>query len=99
MAALFDELLFDPSFFRKKEGETYPVSAQLEFANSQPRNGQTGVRKTNIGRLDPTDLLTMDVALLSDANRDYFIAFLRGGYGSAYGFRAYLPACKRPPTV
>lgn len=68
-----------------------PVSAQLEFANSQPKNAQTGIRQTNVGRLDPVEACTVDVSLLTEENRAYFIKFIRGGRGSAYGFRFYAP--------
>jgi hypothetical protein len=91
MAALFDEILFDFNLIRKKAGEQYPVSAQLEYANAQPKNAQTAMRKTNIGRLDPVELLTLDIALLTEADRTYFINHLRGGQGSGVGFRCFLP--------
>lgn len=86
-----DEILFDTSLIRKKSGEVYPVSAQLEYANSQPRNAQTGVRQTNVGRYDPTETDSVDIGLLDNESRRYFIRFLRGGQGSAVGFRCYLP--------
>lgn len=91
MAANFDDILFKPSLIRKESGGKYPVSAQLEFANSQPRNAQTGIRKTNVGRLDAVETATVDLGLLDDTDRRYVINFLRGGQGSAVGFRAYLP--------
>jgi hypothetical protein len=91
MAALFDELLFRPDLFRKKDTENFPVTAQLEWANSQPRNAQTGIRTTSVGRLDPVNTFTMSVGLLNAADMDYVNTFLRGGYGSAYGCRMYLP--------
>jgi hypothetical protein len=91
MATIFDEILFDPSLFRKESGSKYPVSATLEWANSQPRNAQTGVRKTAVGRLDAINLFTLDVALLNASDSLYLQSFLRGGQGSACGFRAYLP--------
>lgn len=91
MATVVDDLLFDPTLFRKESGSQYPVSASLEWANSQPRNGQTGIRKTAVGRLDPINIFTMDIALLDAADNAYIQNFLRGGQGSAVGFRGYLP--------
>lgn len=87
----FDELLFNSALIRKRTGERYPVSAQLEFANSQPKNAQTGIRQTNVGRLDPIETATYDLGLLDDTSRRYLLTFIRGGRGSAYGFRFYAP--------
>jgi hypothetical protein len=91
MVTLVDEVLFDPWLMRKPTAEKYPITATLEWANSQPRNGQTAVRKTNVGRLDATENVSADLSLLNEADRDYFIRFLRGGQGSAVGFRAWMP--------
>jgi hypothetical protein len=91
MAALFDHILLDPGLLRKEATDKYPVSANLEWANSQPRNALTGVRKTTVGRLDAIEIITVDLALLNDNDRQYFISHLRGGQGSSYGMRIYLP--------
>jgi hypothetical protein len=87
----FDEILFDSELIRTEAREKFPVSAQLEFGNSQPRNAQTGIRQTNVGRLDAIEGVTVDLGLLDDTDRRYFINFIRGGQGSAIGCRVYLP--------
>lgn len=91
MAALFDELLLNPNLIRRRAEEEAPLSAKLEFGNSQPRNAQTAVRKTNVGRQDPVEVITLDLGLLDDDDRRYLINVVRGGKGSAVGLRVYLP--------
>jgi hypothetical protein len=96
MAATFDESLLDPLLMRKRAEDKYPVTATLEFANQQPRNSMTAVRKTNVGRLDATENIQADLSMLEDDDRTYFVYFLRGGQGSAVGFRATTPSTWRP---
>lgn len=85
MAILFDEILFDPSLI------TAWGSGSPEFANTQIRNPASGIVKTNVSRSDPLEGATLDLSLLTPANREYFLNFWRGGYGNAVGFRARIP--------
>lgn len=91
MPANFDETLFDFELIRAGAGEKFPVTATLEFGNAQPRNAQTAIRKTNVGRLDAVQTCNLDLRLLEEAERAYLNNIIRGGQGSAVGLRVYLP--------
>lgn len=78
----FDETLFDPSIIAAGG------SGSPEFANTIIKNPSTGIYKVNINRYDPVETWFIDLGLLTDAQREYVSKFWRGGYGSAYGFRA-----------
>jgi len=82
----FDETLLDPSLIAAGG------SGSPEFANTIIRNPATGIYKVNINRYDPIEVWTIDLNLLTDTQRSYAIRFWRGGFGSAYGFRAAIPA-------
>lgn len=82
----FDEVLFDPGII-SAGGMGSP-----EFANTIIRNPSTGIYKVNINRFDPIENWTVDLNLLSDAQREYTSRFWRGGYASAFGFRARIPS-------
>lgn len=86
MAALFDEVLFDPSLFQAG------ASGSPEFANTLIRNPATGIYKVNVNRYDPVEVWTIDLHLLDDNERNYVSRFWRGGFGSAYGFRVIVPS-------
>src|SRR5687768_9341100 len=81
VAHLFDEILLDPNVFQAS------LQGWPEFANTVIRNPKTGVHKTNVNRFDPTEVLTVNMALLTSTQRDYLIRMWRGGYGSGVGFR------------
>lgn len=79
---LFDEILLDPNIFAQATFQGWP-----EFANTVIRNPKTGVHKTNVNRFDAVEILTVDLGLLTTAQRSYLIRMWRGGYGSGVGFR------------
>lgn len=87
----FHEVLLDPDIVLAAEGGQSPISGFPEFKNEHHVNEKTGVWKTNVGRLDPPEMLSLDVKLLSDTARRYFLRFYRGGFGSAIGFRFQVP--------
>lgn len=83
---VFDEILLDPNVFTdERSGGSFV--GWPEFANTVIRNPKTGVHKTNVNRYDPTEVLTVNMGLLTTAQRDYLIKMWRGGYGSGVGFR------------
>lgn len=88
---VFHEILFDYRLVKAKEGQPAPVQAALVYANTQPQNPQTGIRKTNVGRLDPSENVTFDLGLQDEGDRRYLVNIIRGGYGSAIGLRMMLP--------
>jgi hypothetical protein len=85
----FHEVLFDPDIILGA-GQS-PVTGFPEFKNEHLRNEKTAVVKTNVGRLNPPEMLNLDLALLDHDRRAYFFAFYRGGFGSAIGFRFRVP--------
>lgn len=85
MPSSFDDSLLDSSIMTLASGSP-------EFANTMIRNPATGVYKVNINRYDPTEVWTLEFALLTDLQREYMFRFWRGGYGSAYGFRVRVPS-------
>lgn len=78
---LFDEILLDPNVFQAS------LQGWPEFANTVIRNPKTGVHKTNVNRFDPTEILMVNMALLTPAQQAYLLKMWRGGYGSGVGFR------------
>src|SRR5262245_8417052 len=86
MAALFDEVLFDPEIISAGGG------GSPEFANTIIRNPATGVYQVNVNRYDPVEVWTIDLFILDQNDRDYVNRFWRGGFGSAYGFRVVVPS-------
>lgn len=84
MPSLFDECLLDPNLLTGATGSP-------EFANTVIRNPASGVYKTNVNRFDPTEVLTIDMTLLTATEQAYLINFWRGGYGNAVGFRVRIP--------
>lgn len=92
MAALitFDEVWLDPNLYGSP-AESSPLSGFPEYQNEHARNPKSGIWQTNIGRLDGVEMLQLDLRLLNDTERAYFINFYRGGYGSGVGFRCRVP--------
>lgn len=82
----FDEVFFDPDIIAAGG------SGSPEFANTIIKNPATGIYKVNINRYDPVEMWVIDLGLLNDADREYMSKFWRGGFGSAYGFRARIPS-------
>lgn len=83
----FDEILFDPDVFTTRTGGDMPLSGWPEFANTVIKNPKTGVHKTNVNRFDPTEILSVNMSLLTAAQRAYLLKMWRGGLGSGVGFR------------
>lgn len=91
VAYLFDEVLFDYNLYRVTEGGGAPLTGWPELANTVIRNPKTGVHKTNVNRFDAIEMLSLNIALITAADRAYLINFWRGGYGSGVGFRLRVP--------
>jgi hypothetical protein len=87
---LFDEVFLDPNLYGSP-AESSPLSGFPEFKNEHAQNPKTGIWQTNIGRLDGIEMLQLDLRLLNDTERAYFINFYRGGLGSGIGFRGRVP--------
>jgi len=83
----FDEIFLDPNIFSDGSATGGP-----QFANTFARNPQTGIRKINVGRFDFQQVWDVQTELLTAAQLDYFLEFWAGGFGSAYGFRVWIPA-------
>lgn len=82
----FDEILLDPNIFTdERSGGSF--TGWPEFANTVIKNPKTGVHKTNVNRFDPLEVLTVNMGLLTPAQRAYLLNIWRSGYGSGYGFR------------
>lgn len=90
MAALFDEVLFNPELVAGTEGNV-AITGGPELANADIFNPATGVHKVNVSRFDAQNIFTIPVILSSETARAYFNRFWRGGYGSAVGFRFRVP--------
>jgi hypothetical protein len=92
MAALitFDECWLDPNLYGAPASQS-PLSGFPEYQNEHAQNPKTGIVQTNIGRLDGIEMLNLDLRLLNDTERAYFLNFYRGGYGSGVGFRCRVP--------
>lgn len=86
-----ENAFLDPNLMLSGDGENSPLSGFPEFQNEHVTNQKTGVTKTNVGRLDPLEMLNVDLQLLDDTKRAYFLNFYRGGYGSGIGFRFRVP--------
>src|ERR1044072_1912979 len=83
---LFDEILLDPNVFTDEQsGGSF--TGWPEFANTVIRNPKTGVHKTNVNRFDPTEVLTVNMGLLTPAQKAYLLNMWRSGYGSGIGCR------------
>lgn len=87
---LFDEVLLDPGIFVMPESGS-PATGGPEYANYKAWNPRTGVRKVNVTRYDPQEVVQVNLQLLDAEQLAYLIDFWRGGYGSAVGFRVRVP--------
>ena len=88
---LFDEVLLDPNVFQMAEGAPVPLTGGPEYANAHIFNRQTGVYKTAVLRYDPREMLDANITAVRPEHVGYLVNFVRGGYGSAVGFRARVP--------
>jgi uncharacterized protein (TIGR02217 family) len=87
----FDEILLDPDIFTAEAGSGSPLTGWPTYANTIIKNPKTGVHKTNVNRTDKIEVLTVNMALLTAAKREYFLNVWDGGYGSGVGLRVRVP--------
>lgn len=82
MAIIFHEVLFDPNMIRTQEGERFPVTGSLEFANTDIYNPLTGAHQININRLTALRKIVIKVNLMDALDSAYLQNFFMGGFAA-----------------
>ena len=82
MAVAMHEVLFDPDMIRTEEGERFPVTGTLEFANTDLYNPLTGAHQININRLTALRKIVIQVKLVDALDSAYLQNFFMGGFAA-----------------